>query len=292
MSAGGPATAGSSRVAALAGAAFRSAPHPALPTAARRVPSAATRRSGRRRLVWRRTPGACVRRPRRPCPGCPGSSCACARVRGTDSRAARTRPVLAPHACSEAWGGPSASRPPSSGPRTLAKNRDDEGPPSPPRADPSLHVSPSRAPSARPQLTNDEEIHNVGTSLTFGFGTLTCWIQAALTLRVNIKNEGRRVGVPRVVLAATVTLCVVLCILSVRGEAGKRPGRTVRVAGPEAEEDGSARPRSSPRGRGEACVTRARPPPDPVCGDGVPVTEGTGCAARGRPVFASLLKQG
>lgn len=64
-----------------------------------------------------------------------------------------------------------------------------------------------------PQLTNDEEIHNVGTSLTFGFGTLTCWIQAALTLKVNIKNEGRKVGIPRVILSASVTLCVVLCIL-------------------------------------------------------------------------------
>lgn len=60
------------------------------------------------------------------------------------------------------------------------------------------------------QLTNDEEIHNVGTSLTFGFGTLTCWIQAALTLKVNIKNEGRKTGIPRVILSASITLCVVL----------------------------------------------------------------------------------
>nr|XP_020844063.1 transmembrane protein 150C isoform X1 [Phascolarctos cinereus] len=60
------------------------------------------------------------------------------------------------------------------------------------------------------QLTNDEEIHNVGTSLTFGFGTLVCWIQAALTLKVNIKNEGRKIGIPRVILAASITLCVVL----------------------------------------------------------------------------------
>ncbi|XP_021565286.1 transmembrane protein 150C isoform X1 [Carlito syrichta] len=60
------------------------------------------------------------------------------------------------------------------------------------------------------QLTNDEEIHNVGTSLTFGFGTLTCWIQAALTLKVNIKNEGRRIGIPRVILSASITLCVAL----------------------------------------------------------------------------------
>ncbi|XP_044284700.1 transmembrane protein 150C isoform X2 [Varanus komodoensis] len=60
------------------------------------------------------------------------------------------------------------------------------------------------------QLTNDEEIHNVGTSLTFGFGTLACWIQSALTLKINLKNEGRKAGIPRVVLSAVITLCVVL----------------------------------------------------------------------------------
>ncbi|KAK2541743.1 Tmem150c [Columba guinea] len=59
-------------------------------------------------------------------------------------------------------------------------------------------------------LSNDEEIHNVGTSLTFGFGTLACWIQSALTLKINLKNEGRKVGIPRVVLSASITLCVVL----------------------------------------------------------------------------------
>ncbi|XP_053260243.1 transmembrane protein 150C isoform X4 [Podarcis raffonei] len=60
------------------------------------------------------------------------------------------------------------------------------------------------------QLSNDEEIHNVGTSLTFGFGTLACWIQSALTLKINLKNEGRKAGIPRVVLSAAITLCVVL----------------------------------------------------------------------------------
>ncbi|XP_054058320.1 transmembrane protein 150C isoform X3 [Rissa tridactyla] len=63
------------------------------------------------------------------------------------------------------------------------------------------------------QLSNDEEIHNVGTSLTFGFGTLACWIQSALTLKINLKNEGRKVGIPRVALSTSITLCVVLCIL-------------------------------------------------------------------------------
>ncbi|XP_063271234.1 transmembrane protein 150C isoform X2 [Prinia subflava] len=63
------------------------------------------------------------------------------------------------------------------------------------------------------QLSNDEEIHNVGTSLTFGFGTLACWIQSALTLKINLKNEGRKAGIPRVALSASITLCVVLYIL-------------------------------------------------------------------------------
>ncbi|XP_038615149.1 transmembrane protein 150C [Tachyglossus aculeatus] len=60
------------------------------------------------------------------------------------------------------------------------------------------------------QLSNDEEIHNVGTSLTFGFGTVACWLQAVLTLRTNIKNEGRKTGILRVLLSASITLCVVL----------------------------------------------------------------------------------
>ncbi|XP_070613073.1 transmembrane protein 150C isoform X2 [Erythrolamprus reginae] len=60
------------------------------------------------------------------------------------------------------------------------------------------------------QLSNDEEIHNIGTSLAFGFGTLGCWVQSALTLKINLKNEGRQAGIPRVILSAAITLCLVL----------------------------------------------------------------------------------
>ncbi|KAE8631022.1 hypothetical protein XENTR_v10001047 [Xenopus tropicalis] len=60
------------------------------------------------------------------------------------------------------------------------------------------------------QLKNNEQIHNVGTSMTFGFGTLACWIQAALTFKINIKKEGRKAGIPRVLLAAAITICVIL----------------------------------------------------------------------------------
>nr|XP_006012647.2 PREDICTED: transmembrane protein 150C [Latimeria chalumnae] len=60
------------------------------------------------------------------------------------------------------------------------------------------------------QLSNDEEIHNVGTAMAFGFGTLACWVHSALTFKLNIKNEGRKAGIPRLVLSAAITLCVLL----------------------------------------------------------------------------------
>ncbi|MBN3308135.1 HNRDL protein, partial [Amia calva] len=66
------------------------------------------------------------------------------------------------------------------------------------------------------QLSNDEELHNVGTSMAFGLGTLACWIQSVLTLKVNLRNEGRKAGVPRFLLSAAITLCMLLCILSLR----------------------------------------------------------------------------
>ncbi|XP_066567618.1 transmembrane protein 150C [Amia ocellicauda] len=60
------------------------------------------------------------------------------------------------------------------------------------------------------QLSNDEELHNVGTSMAFGLGTLACWIQSVLTLKVNLRNEGRKAGVPRFLLSAAITLCMLL----------------------------------------------------------------------------------
>ncbi|XP_063281427.1 transmembrane protein 150C isoform X1 [Pelobates fuscus] len=60
------------------------------------------------------------------------------------------------------------------------------------------------------QLNGSEQIHNIGTSMTFGFGTLACWIQAILTFKINIKNEGRKAGIPRIMLSAIITLCVII----------------------------------------------------------------------------------
>ncbi|XP_041816330.1 transmembrane protein 150C [Chelmon rostratus] len=60
------------------------------------------------------------------------------------------------------------------------------------------------------QLFSDEVIHNLGTFMTFGLGTLYCWAQSYITLRVDIKNEGRRAGIVRFLLSGSITLCMVL----------------------------------------------------------------------------------
>uniref|UniRef100_A0A8C2AXI7 Transmembrane protein 150C n=1 Tax=Cyprinus carpio TaxID=7962 RepID=A0A8C2AXI7_CYPCA len=60
------------------------------------------------------------------------------------------------------------------------------------------------------QLSNDEELHNIGTFMTFGLGTLFCWVQSFMTLKVNLSNEGRRAGIPRFLLSGAVTSCMLL----------------------------------------------------------------------------------
>ncbi|XP_060765061.1 transmembrane protein 150C [Neoarius graeffei] len=60
------------------------------------------------------------------------------------------------------------------------------------------------------QLSNDEELHNIGTYMTFGLGTLFCWIQSFMTLKVNLRNEGRRAGILRFLLSGAVTFCMLL----------------------------------------------------------------------------------
>lgn len=60
------------------------------------------------------------------------------------------------------------------------------------------------------QLFVDEPIHNFGTLLTFGLGTLFCWVQSYITLNVNLRNEGFKTGIFRVLLSGSITLCVIL----------------------------------------------------------------------------------
>lgn len=60
------------------------------------------------------------------------------------------------------------------------------------------------------QLFNDEMIHNFGTLMTFGLGTLFCWVQSYITLKVNLKNEGRKVSIIRFLLSGSITVCMIL----------------------------------------------------------------------------------
>ncbi|KAL6096515.1 tmem150c [Pungitius sinensis] len=60
------------------------------------------------------------------------------------------------------------------------------------------------------QLFNEEPMHNFGTFLTFGLGTLFCWVQSYVTLRVNLRNEGRKAAVLRFLLSGSITLCMIL----------------------------------------------------------------------------------
>ncbi|XP_041667366.1 transmembrane protein 150C isoform X2 [Cheilinus undulatus] len=60
------------------------------------------------------------------------------------------------------------------------------------------------------QLFADELIHNLGTFLTFGMGTLFCWIQSLITMRANIKNEGRKTSILRFLLSGIITVSMIL----------------------------------------------------------------------------------
>ncbi|XP_047425965.1 transmembrane protein 150C [Mugil cephalus] len=60
------------------------------------------------------------------------------------------------------------------------------------------------------QIFNMKMIHNVGTQMTFGLGTLFCWMQSYITLRVNLNNEGRKVAVARFLLSGAITVCIIL----------------------------------------------------------------------------------
>ncbi|KAF4081861.1 hypothetical protein AMELA_G00145230 [Ameiurus melas] len=60
------------------------------------------------------------------------------------------------------------------------------------------------------QLSNYKKLHNFGAFMTFGLGTLFCWVQSFMTLKVNLRNEGKQAGIPRFVLSGAVTFCMLL----------------------------------------------------------------------------------
>ncbi|KAM7368652.1 hypothetical protein PAMP_012966 [Pampus punctatissimus] len=63
------------------------------------------------------------------------------------------------------------------------------------------------------QLFGEEMIHNLGALMTFGLGTLFCWVQSYFTLKANLKNEGTKVSIIRFLLSGSITVCMILCIL-------------------------------------------------------------------------------
>lgn len=60
------------------------------------------------------------------------------------------------------------------------------------------------------QLFLEGMIHNLGTFMTFVPGTLVCWVQTYITLKANLKNEGKTVGIIRFLLSASITVCMIL----------------------------------------------------------------------------------
>uniref|UniRef100_A0A1A8HML2 Transmembrane protein 150C n=1 Tax=Nothobranchius kuhntae TaxID=321403 RepID=A0A1A8HML2_NOTKU len=60
------------------------------------------------------------------------------------------------------------------------------------------------------QLFEEMLIHNIGTLMTFGLGTVYCWMQSYITLKVNLSNEGKAVAIIRFLLSAAITICVAL----------------------------------------------------------------------------------
>ncbi|XP_051269290.1 transmembrane protein 150C [Dicentrarchus labrax] len=60
------------------------------------------------------------------------------------------------------------------------------------------------------QLFTDEIIHNFGTFMTFGLGTLFCWVQSYITLKVDMNNEGRKTAIIRFLLSASISICMIL----------------------------------------------------------------------------------
>ncbi|XP_069369693.1 transmembrane protein 150C isoform X2 [Paralichthys olivaceus] len=60
------------------------------------------------------------------------------------------------------------------------------------------------------QVFANQNIHEAGTLMTFGLGTLFCWVQSYITLRVNLRNEGRKAGISRFLLTGAVTVCMIV----------------------------------------------------------------------------------
>ncbi|XP_029025390.1 transmembrane protein 150C-like isoform X2 [Betta splendens] len=58
----------------------------------------------------------------------------------------------------------------------------------------------------------DEILPNNGSYMTFFAGLLYCWMQTIMTLKVNLKKEGKMVGLLRVLLSTAITVCLTFYI--------------------------------------------------------------------------------
>ncbi|XP_028273771.1 transmembrane protein 150C [Parambassis ranga] len=60
------------------------------------------------------------------------------------------------------------------------------------------------------QLFTDGLIHNSGTLMTFGLGTLFCWMQSFITLGANMGSDEKAAAIARFVLSGCITVCMCL----------------------------------------------------------------------------------
>ncbi|TWW66265.1 transmembrane protein 150C-like [Takifugu flavidus] len=60
------------------------------------------------------------------------------------------------------------------------------------------------------QYSADPTIHNIGAWLMFVVGSVACWLETWITIKIDIKNEGMKIGIIRALLSGVITICMVL----------------------------------------------------------------------------------
>ncbi|XP_029372389.1 transmembrane protein 150C [Echeneis naucrates] len=59
------------------------------------------------------------------------------------------------------------------------------------------------------QIFTQMVVHSVGAFGTFVLGTIYCWIQSGITIQVDLRNEGKKVGIVRFLLSGGITICLI-----------------------------------------------------------------------------------
>ncbi|XP_029693528.1 transmembrane protein 150C-like isoform X1 [Takifugu rubripes] len=69
------------------------------------------------------------------------------------------------------------------------------------------------------QYSADPTVHNIGAWLMFVVGAVACWLETWITIKIDIKNEGMKIGIIRALLSGVITICMVLfTVLVVQGD--------------------------------------------------------------------------